>query len=147
MFSGLVSPNQLDLFFFSFNFSSLSCFIFSPVARYVGLLPTMVRNSSTVAFRMLLYDVLVQRVPNPFASGFLVGAISTVLNNPIDVWQQQQQQKKEEEKKKKILQEKQAWNHQQVWTNSQDDLFNCPFPSPLFFLFGTGSGDQVADAG
>ena len=52
---------------------------------YMGLMPTMVRNASTVAFRMSLYDVFMQHVPSTFFCGFLVGALSTVLNNPIDV--------------------------------------------------------------
>lgn len=60
---------------------------------WVGAAPTVVRQSATVGFRFALYDAVVARYMNGNAllGGAFVGAVSTVLSNPIDVTKSEMQ--------------------------------------------------------
>jgi solute carrier family 25 citrate transporter 1 len=61
---------------------------------FQGLYPTVLRNSTTMGLRFLMYDwVMIQLLHacsvrqswHPIASGFLVGTLGTIINNPLDV--------------------------------------------------------------
>eukprot|EP00924_Labyrinthula_sp_SR-Ha-C_P012761 maker-scaffold_78-snap-gene-0.5-mRNA-1 protein AED:0.01 eAED:0.01 QI:130/1/1/1/1/1/4/1211/252 len=52
---------------------------------YQGTSATVIRNGASVGFRFVLFDFIQPYVNNAAASGAIVGAISTVLNNPVDV--------------------------------------------------------------
>mmetsp|Transcript_10078 Transcript_10078/g.13202 ORF Transcript_10078/g.13202 Transcript_10078/m.13202 type:complete len:259 (-) Transcript_10078:1662-2438(-) len=52
---------------------------------YRGAAPTICRNGGTVGFRFMLFEKLKPIVGNAALTGALVGAVSTCLNNPIDV--------------------------------------------------------------
>lgn len=60
---------------------------------FVGGLPTAIRQSSSIGFRMMMYDKVKQTISKDnsnssivrFFSGGIVGAASVCLNNPVDV--------------------------------------------------------------
>mmetsp|Transcript_31107 Transcript_31107/g.49819 ORF Transcript_31107/g.49819 Transcript_31107/m.49819 type:complete len:258 (+) Transcript_31107:2889-3662(+) len=57
-----------------------------PRSLWVGALPTVVRNSASVGFRFFMYEKIIGVCNhNAALGGALVGATSTVLNNPLDV--------------------------------------------------------------
>lgn len=52
---------------------------------YRGALPTVVRNGGSIGIRLALFEKINPTIKNAALSGALVGAFTTVLNNPIDV--------------------------------------------------------------
>ena len=55
------------------------------ISTYRGASATVLRNGATVGFRLTAFDELNPIIKSPAITGAIVGAISTVLNNPVDV--------------------------------------------------------------